>query len=233
MRSGAAKYDFLSISEALERTLPIFGAHPLSNVFNNSPILLVEGEDDERIWQQAGRSSRGRIKVWPCAAGDVQSLDEYEDTVSSIIDAVYDDAKAYSLRDRDEEQYDISDKTNVIRCRLNCKAAENLILSDDVLSLLGTTWAEMQTRITDWIDRNPEHSKNGFMTVFAGSFDRRNANLKEIRLILMDLAGSNKPWEVAVGQGIAALTTASSREDGGLADFLGSKIINALSLMPE
>jgi hypothetical protein len=49
----------------------------------------------------------------------------------------------------------------------------------------------------------------------------------------MDLAGSNKPWEVAVGQGIAALTTASSREDGGLADFLGSKIINALSLMPE
>lgn len=233
MRSGATTYDFLSISEALERTLPIFGAHPLSNVFNNSPILLVEGEDDERIWQQAGRSSLGRIKVWPCAAGDVQSLDEYEDTVSSIIDAVYDDAKAYSLRDRDEEQYDITDKTNVIRCRLNCKAAENLILSDDVLSLLGTTWAEMQTRITDWIHRNPEHSKNGFMTVFVGNFDRRNANLKEIRLILMDLAGSNKPWEVAVGQGIAALTTASSREDGSLADFLGSKIINALSLMPE
>src|SRR5690606_2428375 len=106
MRSGATTYDFLPISEALERTLPIFGAHPLSNVFNNSPILLVEGEDDERIWQQAGRSSRGRIKVWPCAAGDVQSLDEYEDTVSSIIDAVYDDAKAYSLRDRDEEPYD-------------------------------------------------------------------------------------------------------------------------------
>lgn len=233
MRSGATTYDFLSISEALERTLPIFGAHPLSNVFNNSPILLVEGEDDERIWQQAGRSSRGRIKVWPCAAGDVQSLDEYEDTVSSIIDAVYDDAKAYSLRDRDEEQYDITDKINVTRCRLNCKAAENLILSDDVLSLLETTWAEMQTRITDWIDRNPDHSKNGSMTVFARNFDRRNSNLKEIRLILMDLAGSNKPWEVAVGQGIAALTAASSREDGSLADFLGSRIINALSLMPE
>lgn len=233
MRSGATTYDFLSISEALERTLPIFGAHPLSNVFNNSPILLVEGEDDERIWQQAGRSSRGRIKVWPCAAGDVQSLDEYEDTISSIIDAVYDDAKAYSLRDRDEEPYDITDKTNVIRCRLNCKAAENLILSDDVLSLLGTTWAEMQTRITDWIARNPEHSKSGIMTVFAGNFDRRNANLKEIRLILMDLAGSNKPWEVAVGQGIAALTAVSNQENGSLSDFLGCKIIDALELIPK
>lgn len=67
---------------------------------------------------------------------------------------------------------------------------------------------------------------------FAGNFDRRNANLKEIRLILMDLAGSNKPWEVAVGQGIAGLSATSSREDGSLSDLLGHKIIGALQLIP-
>lgn len=232
MRSGETNYDFLPISEALEKTLPIFGAHPLSNVFNNSPVLLVEGEDDERIWQQAIRSSRGRIKIWPCAAGDVQSLDEYEDTVSSIIDAVYDNAKAYSLRDRDDDPYDITDKANVIRARLNCRAAENLILSDDVLTLLGTTWTEMQTRIAEWVSANPNHSKNSFMTIFSRNFDRQNANLKEIRLILMDLAGSNKPWEVAVGQGIAALTPQSSREEGSLVFYLGDKIVQALQILP-
>lgn len=233
MRSGTTRYDFLPISEALEKTLPIFGAHPLSNVFNNSPILLVEGEDDERIWQQATRSSRGRIKVWPCAAGDIQSLDEYEDTVSSIINAVYDNAKAYSLRDRDGYPYDIVDKENVIRARLNCRAAENLILSDDVLKLLGTTWSEMQTRILEWISSNSNHPKNSFMMIFSRNFDRQNADLKELRLILMDLAGSNKPWEVAVGQGIAALTPQSSRENGSLVFYLGEKIVQALQILPN
>ena len=40
---------FAPIGESLRKVLPIFGAHPLSNVFNENPIFLVEGEDDERI----------------------------------------------------------------------------------------------------------------------------------------------------------------------------------------
>jgi predicted ATP-dependent endonuclease of OLD family len=60
---------FVSIGDSLRSILPIFGAHPLSNVFNRKPILLVEGEDDERVWQQAARTSQGKLQIWPCRAG--------------------------------------------------------------------------------------------------------------------------------------------------------------------
>lgn len=94
--------NFVPIGESLRTVLPIFGAHPLSNVFNKKPILLVEGEDDERIWQQAVRSSSGRLKLWPFQTGDIQSLDEYENQVEAIAGAVYENAQAFSLRDRDD-----------------------------------------------------------------------------------------------------------------------------------
>ena len=104
------------------------------------PLLLVEGEDDVRIWQQSVRSSFGRIAVWPTAAGDIQSLDKYEKTAADVIGAVYDNALAFSLRDRDELPYEIGDITHVVRMRLFCRSAENLIFSDDVLASLGLTW---------------------------------------------------------------------------------------------
>jgi energy-coupling factor transporter ATP-binding protein EcfA2 len=100
--SNQKDINFQAVSETYKRILPIFGAHPLSNLFNESPILLLEGEDDERIWQQAIRTSQGTLKIYPCAADSIDHLNQYEIQVSEIINSIYDSAKAYSLRDRDE-----------------------------------------------------------------------------------------------------------------------------------
>ncbi len=150
---------FKPVSEIIRTILPIFGAHPLSNVFLEKPLLLVEGEDDERIWQQAVRSSKGRISVWPCAAGDIQSLNDHENAVEEIARAIYDHPIAYSLRDRDDDPYEIDDKSIVKRMRLNCKAAENLLLSDDVLADLGYLLNPGRARLGpvgwhEWPDRH-------------------------------------------------------------------------------
>lgn len=59
---GNSNLSFKPVGSVDKAILPIFGAHPLSNVFNQAPVLLVEGEDDERIWQQAVRSAQGRIR---------------------------------------------------------------------------------------------------------------------------------------------------------------------------
>lgn len=107
MHKDAAELDFRPMSDALRQILPVFGAHPLSNVFNQNPVLLGEGDDDVRIWQQAVRSSNGRIKLWPCPAGDKQSLSRHETTAAEIIGSVYDNARAYSLRDKDDRPYEI------------------------------------------------------------------------------------------------------------------------------
>jgi len=58
MRPGDTDLQFAPIDDGLRKVLPVFGAHPLSNIFNQAPVLLLEGDDDERIWQQAVRSSQ-------------------------------------------------------------------------------------------------------------------------------------------------------------------------------
>jgi hypothetical protein len=189
MRKGDTRLQFEEVSKAMEDVLPIFGAHPLSNVFNSSPILLVEGEDDERIWQQAVRTSRGSIKLWPCVAGDVQSLNRHEVAANKLIGAVYDHAIGYSLRDRDDDPYDIADEGQVIRFRLNCRTAENLILSNDVLIGLGITWEEMQAGLSDWIERKPRHPQTNEIRQFEQSgWNRLSANVKSLRNILLAVA---------------------------------------------
>jgi hypothetical protein len=184
------------------------------------------------LWQQAVRSSKGKIEIWPCATGDIQSLDKYENEVEAIANAVYDSAKAFSLRDRDGLPYDIDDKPIVRRMRLFCRSAENLLLSDDVLRLLDVNWEKMTAAIEDWLSKYPEHPQFEAMNAFkAGGYDRKNADLKSLRNVLMMLAGSQKPWEVAVGQAIARLLTSPSMEgEHSLKAYLGSKLVDALNL---
>lgn len=230
MTRGSKALAFSPISEQLRDILPIFGAHPLTNIFGERPILLVEGEDDVRIWQQAARSSHGRIKIWPSAVGDIQSLERYENVAADIIGAVYDNAVAYSLRDRDDASYEIDDKPHVIRMRLYCRSAENLILSDDVLALLGTDWLAFQECMRDWVGKNGDHSQFASVKGFAEGFDRVGAAVKDLRNLFMVIAGSNKPWEVAVGQSIAGLNSRSSQAEGSLISMLGPKAVKSLRL---
>lgn len=231
---GQVEITFSTIDKALKDVLPIFGAHPLSTVFNARPILLVEGDDDERIWQQAVRTSGGRVNVWPCSAGDIQSLNHYEEQVESISSAIYENPKAFSLRDRDGSEYEIQDKAIVVRMRLFCRAAENLLLSDDVLASLGLDWDAMKRGIEDWLTKYPGHSQYREMTNFKTSgYDRLQHDIKSLRNVFMMLAGSQKPWEVAVGQAIAGLKSNTPLTgEHSLTSYLGPKLVGALSLKP-
>jgi hypothetical protein len=52
------------VADQLRKVAPFFG-HPLSQCITDDMLLILEGEDDERVWQQAGRTSQGRLKVFP------------------------------------------------------------------------------------------------------------------------------------------------------------------------
>lgn len=234
MKSRQTEIIFNATTDAFKAVLPIFGAHPLSNVFNSCPVLLVEGDDDVRIWQQACRSSNGGISVWPCAAGSVQDLAEYEELTEDIVAAIYDDAKAYSFRDRDDDAYEIEDLGTVVRARLNCRTAENLLLSDDVLTRFDKTWEYLTAQLDQRLVERPEHPQAAALRTFKETnWDRRNCGIKELRNIVMAEIGSEKPWEVAVGQAIADLKKGRPNQaEHSLTDYLGGKIIDALDLKP-
>ncbi|MDB2396185.1 AAA family ATPase [Planktomarina temperata] len=214
------------VSDSLKAILPVFGAHPLSQVFNQSPPLIVEGEDDERIWQTVVRSSQGRVRLFPCVAGTLAKMTEYETTSNDVMSSIYDNAKCFSLRDGDDGPYEIEDLGQVTRFRLNCRNAENLLVSDGVLASLKTNWDALQAKIELWINSNEGHVRYGNMVAFRdGGWDRKFHQLKEIRLVLVDLAGSNKPWEVIVGRAIASLSADSPANEHSLKDYLGEKLV--------
>lgn len=60
----------VAANEQLRKIAPFFG-HPLSLSINNDVMLILEGEDDARVWQQAARSSKGRIRLFPVVATSV------------------------------------------------------------------------------------------------------------------------------------------------------------------
>lgn len=227
---GQHELDFQPISEIYRKMLPVFGAHPLSNVFNEAPILLVEGEDDELIWQKAVRTANGRIKLFPCSVDGIGNLADYEKKVQQIVNAVYDSAKAYSIRDRDGGPEEIDDLSPIVRCRLSCRAAENLLLSDDVLRFLGTTWDEVKLGIEKWLEINVGHKHFEILNSFRQrGFDRKFFDLKDVRNDLMGIIASSKPWEVAVGQAIGNLDLTSFDESpDSLTSFFGKKIVTKI-----
>ena len=225
MRINDKVLHFQEVSDVHRQVLPVFGAHPLSNVFNQSPILLVEGNDDERVWQQAIRSSKGKVLIYPCAVEGVPGFAEFETQVNNILEAVYDDAKGFSLRDRDDHPELIDDVGRVVRMRLACRAAENLMLSNEALALGGSTWPALKGKIDQWVAVNKTHQYHDDMREFAqNGFDRKGHDLKTIRNILVAML-TNKPWEVVVGQAIAQLSQNGGQiAEGSLRDYLGEKI---------
>lgn len=226
MVAGQVKIDFKKVSDIYRRVLPIFGAHPLSNLFNESPIFLVEGEDDERIWQQAVRTSEGTLKLYPCAVGSIDNLNSYEDQVKQIVNSIYDSAKVYSLRDRDESVEEINDTPPVIRMRLSCRAAENLLLTDEVLARLNISWEELKSKIESWLDNNRAHAHFAVMKSFKDTcFNRKSFDLKKIRNDLMGIMESNNIWEVVVGQTIAQTTYIENPAVDSLQAYLGEKLV--------
>ena len=164
-------------------------------------MLLVEGEDDERIWQQTVRSSNGRIKIYPCSVDGLSNMNNFEQETQKIIRTVYDHAIGYSLRDRDNVEEEIEDIPPIVRMRLSCRNTENLILTSEVLEFLGITWEHLKLLIDEWLNVNTKHPHFSNMKQFKEcGYDRKNHDIKEIRNDLMGIIGSNKPWEIAIGK---------------------------------
>ena len=172
--------------------------------------------------------------VYPCAAGSVDQLKEFESDAVEILRAVYDDAKGYSLRDGDGITELIEDTPPITRMRLNCRTAENLLLSDDALKIAGTNWSKLQADIEKWLKNNKDHCNYRAMQEFKkGGYNRRQAGVKEIRNDIIGIIGTNKPWEVVVGRAIAKLANvaaSSAYDSDSIANFLGKKVVNDLVL---
>jgi predicted ATPase len=207
--------------------LPIFGAHPLSGQFNRSPVLLLEGEDDKRVIDQIVRSSNRGILFSPCVVGSVSEMSKWEEWLAQFLPSLYDNPRAYSLRDLDEsQQTQMNDIGCVWRVRLNCYAIENLLLTDECLAAYGHTAESFRKSIQDWAAQRPAHQATQGLKLLAERFeDRRLIKIKEVRNVLVALLGTEKPWEVLVGQVVAKNLETPNESKNSIHEYLGDDVM--------
>ncbi|MEJ1338683.1 MAG: AAA family ATPase [Candidatus Sedimenticola sp. (ex Thyasira tokunagai)] len=224
------EFTFFKYDPICHEILPVFGAHPLSSHFNRIPILLVEGDDDKRVFEQITRSSQGGIRLYPCVVGTVDEMTKWEQWLNTFLPSIYDEPKAYSIRDLDDaERADINDIGFVNRTRLNCYAIENLLLTNECLSEHGYTADQFCAKIDQWVKMNPEHQTTESLIALKDNFaQRRTTKIKELRNVVLALLGSTKPWEVLVGQLIVNKLPASDADENSLRTYLGEKVIEKL-----
>ena len=213
-------------SDQLRKVAPFFG-HPLSLSLNEDAALILEGEDDERVWQQAARTSQGRIKVFPVLAGSVDQQGELEMFCVDLLATLYDNPIAFSLRDGDGVVNEpLTHTLPLMRYRLDCYAIENVLLSDPCLSVMKTSWAGFIEKVAVWIVENPGHADIEMLQQLAASDDRlRHTKIKKIRQLICAVLDCKKPWEVVVGQAIGGLTKTDLTTSNMLIDFLGSEMV--------
>lgn len=225
---GQTQFNAFRSSKIAQEILPVFGVHPLSTAFNKNPVLLVEGEDDKRVVEQIVRSSNGRVKLSPCPVGTVSELADWERWLNDVLPALYDDPRAFSLRDLDDaSRSEIDDVGIVTRVRLNCYAIENLLLTDECLQAHGHTKDTFRELLAKWVADFPEHQAISSVKELLQSFDeRRSTKIKDLRNIVVALLGSTKPWEVVVGQLIATAPTTELRpSEHSISNYLGEKAL--------
>lgn len=238
MKKDDQDLKFIPFSETHNKIVPLAAPHPLSNIFNNDPLLLVEGEDDVRVWQWARRKSKNQIRIVPCETESKDKMSEFENVAEQILPAIFDSPVIFSLRDRDDDEELITDLSCVKRSRTSCRAVENLLLSDESLKEMESDWDTCKEKIENWINDEaikPEgqrHKKYQYVFDFKEKgFERKTSDLKEIRNIIVYLLDCKNDWEIIVGKSIADnLNSAKSKinQNGSIFNFLGEKTVNNL-----
>ena len=233
MQSGQTELSFTSVDTRLSSIIPVFGAHPLSAVFNDKKILLLEGDDDVRLWQQAIRSSQGQLTLFPVSCGGKGEMSKYETAVNSIAPAIYENPVAYSLQDRDGSGGEPESSGIVRKLRLGCRASENLLLSDESLTCAKADWHTVQQRLDAWLIGSEGHPYYEDLLRFKNEgYDRQSADLKSIRSILAAVGlALNKDWAVHVGQVVGKIANgeiAVVDSPSSVAAYLGPEVVRDL-----
>ncbi|MEY2483043.1 MAG: hypothetical protein QOK24_1571 [Verrucomicrobiota bacterium] len=220
---------FSAFTQQLRKVAPFFG-HPLSLSLSHDVMLILEGEDDERVWQQAGRSAKGRLKLFPVVATSVSQQSELENFCAPLLKSLYDTPIAYSLRDGDGVVEELASVGPVLRFRLRCYAIENALVTEESLVVLGKTWDEFKIAADAWLTDNETHKdREQIRALIASGHRLQNVKIKSIRQLICAIAGTTKPWEVVLGQAIGSLDPVSMPTGPfNLATFLGVEATRAL-----
>lgn len=212
------------LTDIMKEMAACLGGHVLMGALFGVPLLLVEGDDDYRIWSQVPRHRVTNMAVIPCHGDEIR---KYQSTLEMVLGSIRDPASGpagYALLDGDKNIPQPSGTNSQSQVRfigLSCHESENLFLADEVLAFLGTTWSVA----TNLIVR--ESSNYGNKAKMLASAPRWNRKSEDLKLVINEVSkildSKNVHWTRRVGTAIGR-----ARPTGQLASFLGEDVLNAL-----
>jgi predicted ATPase len=210
----------IEFSNALKIISTCLGGHALMGPLFNVPILLVEGDDDSRIWSQVPRHGLIHIAVIPCNGNEIF---DYQKTLENLFASILGKSSTptgYALLDSDSK--DSGTSQNYIKfLKLSCHESENLYLTDEVLKEMGYDWKTACDKIIKESSRfgnKSEELKN------VSKWDRKTVNCKNVINELAETLDEKRlNWAYRLGKVLG-----EEKPKGQLYDFLGDDAVNSL-----
>jgi predicted ATPase len=223
LRNQTTEQKALRFNDEFQELSACLGGHALMGPLFGAPLLLVEGDDDYRIWSQVSRhpSHQKLFSVLPCSGAD--SAKNYQKVLESIFGSIRtapESSAGFVILDGDQNVPD-GEQRHVKFLKLNCHEAENLYLTGEVLVELGTTWAQAKAKIKEQAEKygNKAEALRG-----CDGWDRQKQDVKTLINEIADILDTKKlPWTLRLGKIIG-----KGKPAGELADFLGEQVLTAL-----
>jgi len=222
-RNGTA-LEASPFDEATKQIASCLGGHVLMGPLFGAPLLLVEGDDDYRIWSQVPRHHVVKLAVIPCNG---EEIFHYQAALEKILGSLCErraKPTGFAVLDGDKAVPAASPAKPQDFVRfigLGCHEAENLYLTNMVLHDIGHTWDTAKAAI---LARAGEFGQKAEALRQCVGLDRQTGDFKDvITQIAVILDTKQVPWTQRVG---VAIGRARPAED--LALFLGQPILDAL-----
>jgi len=211
-------------SKQLRELASCLGGHALMGPLFSVPLLLVEGDDDYRIWSQVPRHHVAKLSAIPCGGNEIK---EYQRTLERMFAALRETATAeagFALIDADKGKPVASPEhpqSHIRYIQLACRESENLYLADETLAALGLTWAEAVPKI---VAAAPRFGAKETKLAAVQQWNRKDTDIKDvIDQLTQILDPKNVHWTIRIARAVG-----TQKPTGQLAEFLSDEVIAAL-----
>lgn len=211
-------------SAVLRELSACLGGHALMGPLFGSPLLLVEGDDDYRIWSQVPRYHAVNLSVIPCGGDEIKKYQRSLERVFSALREPGVGEAGFALIDRDKGKpipEAVNPQSHIRYIQLECHESENLYLTDEVLASLDTDWPTAAAKIAG---ETASFGQKADILSSAPSWDRKTCDIKKvIEEVATILDPKRVHWTIRVAKAIGI-----GRPTGQLAEFLGDEVVSAI-----
>jgi len=223
MRRGTDTFEAQPFTDVLKEVSAILGGHALMGPLFDVPLLLVEGDDDYRVWSQVPRHHHTAFAVIPCDGDQIQKYQRSLERVFASLRERVAKPAGYALLDGDKPVPQLGNppQDHIRFVGLACHEVENLYLTDEVLALLDTRWEPAIDAIVQGAARFV--NKRALLEA-APTWDRKRADLKQVIIeISIILDRKQVHWTTRVGAALGR-----GKPTGSLAEFLGEPVVSSM-----